>query len=1150
MSETKNFIHLRTHSSYSLLEGAIQVSDLIATCTKNKIPAVAITDKDNLFASLEFSMQASAAGVQPIIGAVFKFNPQSPHDSDTSKDDKNIDEVLLIAKNKQGYNNLLKLASEYHSPDYLEHISFDQLSQYSEGLILLTCGQYGTIGRLLLNNKLSLAEECLLKLNSIFKDHLYIELMRHGLPEEEAIEQHFIDLGLRHNIPFVATNNVCFLDKGMQAAHDVLLCISGSRYLTEEDRRKSNSEYYFKSANEMQKLFEDIPEAIENTVTIAKRCSVKAEEHPIIFPQYDISIGESEEEELRILAARGFEKRLEQVNILNPKTGTEKEKRDQIYKDRLEYELDIIIKMKFASYFLIVFDFIRWAKDQNIPVGPGRGSGAGSVVSWSLDITDVDPIKFGLLFERFLNPERVSMPDLDIDFCQERRDEVIKYVYNKYGKERVAHIITFGKLQARAVIRDVGRVLQLPYSVVDRIAKMVPFNAINPVTLAQAIEIEAELKKAKEQDPQIDQLLNISLKLEGLHRHASTHAAGVVISGKNLDQVVPMYKNSKSGMSVIQYSMKYAEAAGLIKFDFLGLKTLTVLSKCQKLIKKTNTDFDHNKIPLNDYKSFEMLSKGQSIGVFQLESAGMRSALSKMKPDSIEDIIALGALYRPGPMDNIPAYIDCKQGKAEPNYLHPKLENTLKKTFGIVIYQEQVIEIARVLAGYSLGEADLLRRAMGKKIKKEMDAQREIFVKGAINNGIKKEQAINIFDLVAKFAGYGFPRAHAVAYGVISYQTAYLKANYTAEFITSILNTEIDDTDKLNHFIGEIKIFKIEIISPDINKSMEEFSITEEGGNKKILYALGAIKNVSFDVMKAVREEREQNGLYSNIFDFVARVGNTINKRQLEHLIKAGAFDSIANNRKQLFDSLAILISYCATANDDKNSNQISLFNEDSALYKPSLISTEEWPNNTRLNNECNALGFYLSSHPLDPYSEYFKAIKIFDADYIKNKLKNGIVNAKIAAIPVVIKNRYSPRGRYVFCSMSTPTGMLEVTIFDDQILEENRDSIYSKVPLLIDAEIRKDAEMERITALKICTLEKYLSQQQSKVTITVQNHQILNSLKMLIKKSSDNSIKHAVKLKLRIDNKEVQIALPSDYYLDVTHEQFAKLPADTLSIY
>ena len=810
------FIHLRVHSSYSLLEGAIQIPQLIKQCHIEKMPAIALTDSGNMFGALEFSMEATKKGIQPIMGGIFQFDPGEKYKQFKSNG-ADFDQILLLAKNRTGYLNLLKLASTYFlvNPKGQEHLTFDQLESLHEGLIMLTGGTKGTVGRLILSNRPADAESFLQQLNTVFIDHLYIELMRHGLKEEEMTEPAFIDLGLKHNIPFVATNEIYFLNQSMYRAHEVLLCIADGKYIQEDDRRRVTTNHYFKSVAEMQDLFSDIPEAVSNTIAIAHRCSVKAEEHKIVFPNYQTIRANSIEEELKILAEEGLQERL-----AAPASKGVKEK---IYWERLNYELEVIIKMNFSSYILIVADFVRWARKHGIPVGPGRGSGAGSIVNWALGITDPDPIKFGLLFERFLNPERISLPDIDIDFCQDRRSEVFKYVRDKYGEKKVAHIITFGKLQARAVVRDVGRVLQLPYSVVDRIAKLVPFNAVNPINLSQAIEIEPELKRLREQNEAIAELLDLSLKLEGLYRHVSIHAGGIVIADQELENIVPLYRDEKADMLVIQYSMKYAEAAGLIKFDFLGVKTLTMIANCEKLIQQTNPEFQVKRVSFEDELTFKMLGSGLSVGVFQLESERMQSALRKIKPDSIEDLIALGALNRPGPMNNIAAYIDYKHGKANPENLHPKLEKVLHKTFGVLIYQEQVIETAQVLAGYTAASADLLRRAMGKKIKSEMEAQKEIFIKGATRRGIRAEQAVHIFNLIEKFAGYGFNRSHAVAYGIISYYTAYLKANYPTEFLASIMNIEMNDTDKLHMFIGEAKDLKIGIIGPDINRIRSNF---------------------------------------------------------------------------------------------------------------------------------------------------------------------------------------------------------------------------------------------------------------------------------------------------------------------------------------
>ncbi|MCH9753861.1 MAG: DNA polymerase III subunit alpha [Alphaproteobacteria bacterium] len=1149
MSELQTFVHLRSYSSYSLLEGAIKLPDLISKISEDSMPAVAVTDKGNLFASLEFSMLASSKGIQPIIGCEFNFDPEiEGYANHTHGKNFVYDQILVIAKNDTGYQNLLKLSSDYYAGNE-SVITFSKLKECSDGLILLTGGQYGTFGKLLLQNQNKKAEDFLTKINEVFKDHLYIELMRHGLPEEEKIEKPSIDMAIKYNIPLVATNNVYFLNKEMHEAHQVLLCIADGKYFSDEERRRFSEESYLKTANEMRGLFSDIPEAIHNTISIAQRCSVKSDTHDTVFPEYKVSVGKDEKEELRILSREGLQKRLDFIDSLNPKSRTARDQFEKVYWDRFQYELSVIENMGFMGYFLIVSDFIRWSKNQEIPVGPGRGSGAGSVISWGLDITDVDPIKFGLLFERFLNPERVSLPDFDIDFCQARRDEVIKYVTEKYGKEKVAHIITFGKLQARAVVRDVGRVLSLPYGQIDMIAKMIPFNAINPVSLAQAIEMEPELNNARKDDQRVAKLIDISLKLEGLHRHASTHAAGVVISRSDLIETVPLYKNSKTNMPVIQYSMKYAEAAGLIKFDFLGLKTLTVIDKCQDLIRKNNSDFDLRKISFSDQKTFEMLSKGKSSGVFQFESSGMKDYLSKMKPDAIEDIMALGALYRPGPMDNIPRYIDCKHGKVAAQYMHPKLENVLKPTNGVVIYQEQVLEIAKVLAGYTLGAADLLRRAMGKKIKAEMDAQREMFVAGAIKNGITKDKATEIFDMVAKFAGYGFNKSHAVAYGVISYQTAYLKANYPVEMLVAIMNTEIDDTDKISMFCEDAKDLGISVSPPDINSSNAYFSVNES--SYSIKFALGAIKNVSLNAMKLICEERSKNGVYKDIADFIKRLDSgVINKRQLEYLIKSGSFDSISSNRRQLFESIDSLIEFHNRSIEEKESNQINLFSSESASEDMlfNLRDTEDWDCDDRLNHECMAIGFYLSGHPLDVYKDYFDKINIFGASQIRNDLAPGRYTIKIAAIPVVIKTRSSPKGRYVVMTLSTPTGMVDATIFDDKIMEENRDVIYGKVPILVESEVRKDGQMERILALNVFRLDSYLQKQRQSICIEINSTDAMEGLKKLIYKSEKNS-NTIIMIHVQVGDSKVKIELPKGYSCDVSKISTTNLPEGFTSL-
>jgi DNA polymerase-3 subunit alpha len=825
------FVHLRNHSNYSLCNGTLKISDLVKASKESQMPAVAICDNGNLFGALEFSTACKKAGIQPIIACEILIDIGEKTTHRTHIDvEKSLKKLVLIAKNEPGYLNLMALVSNSfinREDNICAHINFKTLEDKKDGLIVLSGGYNGILGSLLASNQKKSAKEVIQKFSKAFPGDFYIEISRHNNPEETKIEKKLIQCAYDNNLPLVATNDNYFLTPDMHEAQDILSCIALGRYASEKDRRKLTKEHYFKNSAQMIELFSDLPEAIENTINIAKKCHIMAFSRPPTLPNFPTKDGFTEEQQLSLEAKKGLDDRLKLKFELEEIPAEKQQKITKEYQDRLDYELKIINQMNFSGYFLIVSDFIIWSKQNQIPVGPGRGSGAGSIVAWSLQITDLDPLRFGLLFERFLNPERISMPDFDIDFCQARRDEVIAYVQGKYGKDMVAQIITFGKLQAKAVLKDVGRVLQMPYNQVDRICKLIPFNAIESVTLEKAIDMDKDLQNAIEQDPQIQKLVSIGLKLEGLNRHASTHAAGVVIGDKPLQEICALYiDDSKSAMPAVGYSMKYAEAAGLVKFDFLGLKTLTVISETVKLVNQIrNIELDINKIKLDDEETFKMLANGDSVGVFQIESSGMRSVLRQMKADKLEDIIALISLYRPGPMDNIPTYIKRKLGQEKITYPHLILEPILKETYGVIVYQEQVMEIAKVLAGYSLGAADILRRAMGKKIKEEMDKQREIFVNGAIKNNVDKGQAGEIFDLVDKFAGYGFNKSHAAAYALISYQTAYLKANFPVEFLTASINQEIDNSDKINVFLQVARDHKIKILPPDVNKSKALFSV-------------------------------------------------------------------------------------------------------------------------------------------------------------------------------------------------------------------------------------------------------------------------------------------------------------------------------------
>jgi DNA polymerase-3 subunit alpha len=824
------FISLRNHTTYSLCQGAIKIPDLVEAAKKYKMPALGIMDSQNLFGALEFSSACKKAGIQPIIGCevLVKF-PSARQNLSNLDIENSLAKMPLIAKNDEGYKNLMYLVSQSflnRQSGVSPHIPLELLKEKSAGLIALSGSVDGVLGKLFADDQEKLLEETVKTLSEIFAQNFYIEITRHETEAEAKLEKKFIEIAFKHNLPLVATNDTYFLSAEMHEAQDILNCIGEGNVFAEENRHRNSPQQFFKSQEVLEELFSDLPEAIQNTVNIAKKCHIMAFERKPALPKFSTAADFSESDELKRQALEGLEERLMSKFTIEETSSEQREEIRKIYFERINYELGIIIKMDFSGYFLIVSDFIKWAKNSNIPVGPGRGSGAGSVVAWALKITDLDPIRFGLLFERFLNPERVSMPDFDVDFCQSRRDEVIDYVQQKYGRDYVAQIITFGKLQARAVLKDVGRVLQMPYNQVDRICKLIPFNAIEAVTLEKAIEMDKDLQQAIKDDPQITKLVAIALKLEGLNRHASTHAAGVVIGDKPLHEICALYNDEGSQMPAVGYSMKYAENAGLVKFDFLGLKTLTTIFETVKLVEKVRgIKIDISHLKLDDKETFAILATGDSIGVFQIESSGMRAVLRQMKSDKIEDIIALISLYRPGPMDNIPTYIRRKHGEEKISYPHPLLEPTLKETYGVIVYQEQVMEIAKVLAGYSLGGADLLRRAMGKKIKEEMDQQRAIFIAGAVKNGVNERQAGEIFDLVDKFAGYGFNKSHAAAYALISYQTAYLKAHFLPEFLTASINLEIDNTDKINIFLQVAKSHGISVLPPDLNASHAEFAI-------------------------------------------------------------------------------------------------------------------------------------------------------------------------------------------------------------------------------------------------------------------------------------------------------------------------------------
>ncbi len=1141
-----DFVHLRVHTAFSLSEGALPVEELVKLCRAKEMPAAAITDTNNLFGALEFSSAAVKAGVQPIIGCQLSIareriggagagnggshsgGPQAP-DSDP---------LVLLVQDETGYRNLLKLIKQAFLGDAAAAdpmVSLDALIDRGAGLIALTGGPDGPLGRLLRDGQRDAAMAVLEKLERAFPGRLYVELMRHGLKEERETEAAFLDIAYERDLPLVATNEAFFSDPSMYEAHDALICIAEGAHVSDGDRRRLTPEHGFKSASEMRALFADLPEAVDNTLVIARRCAFMVEPRDPILPPFDCGEGRTQEQALREKALDGLENRLETRVFRPDMSEVERRHGADPYRKRLDYELKVIVDMGYPGYFLIVADFIRWAKEHGIPVGPGRGSGAGSVVAWALAITDLDPLRFGLLFERFLNPERISMPDFDIDFCQDRRDEVIRYVQVKYGRDHVAQIITFGKLQARAVLRDVGRVLEMPYGYVDKICKLVPFNPASPPTLDEALKAEPQLRKMAADDPAVEKLIDIARKLEGLYRHASTHAAGVVIGDRPLEELIPLYRDPRSNMPVTGFNMKYVEYAGLVKFDFLGLKTLTVLAEAERLVGAAGGKVSVADLPLDDRATYEMIGRGETTGVFQLESAGMRDILRKLRPDSFGDIIAVVALYRPGPMDNIPSYIRRKHNEETPDYLYPTLEGILKETFGIIIYQEQVMQIAQELSGYSLGSADILRRAMGKKIRSEMAQQRQTFVDGAKSKGVPESKASDIFDLVNKFAGYGFNKSHAAAYALVAYQTAYMKANHPVEFLAASMTSDLGNTDKLGVFRQELSQMRIPLLPPDVNASDAVFAVERGGaGTAAIRYALAAVRNIGEVAMQRVVAERKANGPYKDLFDFVERLDNhVINKRQMESLARAGAFDGLNPNRRQVFDGIETLLKFASLAHQERASGQMGLFAApgagagSNAIDRPALAAAADWPPMERLRQEFDAIGFYLSAHPLDAYATALRRLKARPSSEVIAAGRPG--SAWMAGTLIGIKERTSAKGnRYAFLQFSDSAGVFEATCFSET-LNEHRAVLEVGNSFLIHAAAQFEGDTARFNVQDLEPLERAAAKAVGGVAVVVDSPAPLATLKDVL--AGQRRGRGQVRVISRLgEGSEVEIELPGGY--------------------
>jgi DNA polymerase III subunit alpha len=1063
MAAKPGFIHLHVHSSYSLLEGALTIARLAELAKKDRQPALALTDTDNMFGALEFSDKLAGYGIQPIVGCALGMD-FGDQESRPGVLDQVWPRIVLLAAAEEGYRSLMRLCSRAYldtTPQERPHLKLAWLDGEASGLIALTGGPNGPLDVALGGGQNALVATRCEALQNLFGDRLYVELQRHGMPAERVTEPALIDLAYARGLPLVATNEPFFAAREDYEAHDALLAIAEGRIIADTDRRQLTPEHRFKSRADMATLFADLPEALATTIEIAERCAYRPKKMAApILPRFSTgsAVEIDETDELRRAAEAGLAARLKRYGVAQGHTAEE-------YQERLAFELGVIARMKYSGYFLIVADFIQWAKSQGIPVGPGRGSGAGSLVAYALTITDLDPIRFGLLFERFLNPERVSMPDFDVDFCQNRRDEVIQYVQQKYGHDRVAQIITFGTLQARGVLRDVGRVLQMPYGQVDKLCKLVPQNPANPVTLNRAIEDEPRLQAERDRDPVTKRAFDIAQKLEGLHRHASTHAAGIVIGERSLSELVPLYRDPKSLMPVTQFNMKWVEPAGLVKFDFLGLKTLTVLDVAVKLVKRRGIDLDLSNLPLDNTKTYEMLARGETVGVFQVESQGMRRALIDMRPDRFEDLIVLVALYRPGPMANIPTYCARKLGHEQTSYLHPKLEPILQATYGIITYQEQVQQIARDLAGYSLGKADILRRAMGKKDRKEMASQRGDFIAGAVERGISRNDAEAIFDTCAKFAEYGFNKSHSAPYALLTYQTAYMKANYPVEFMAASMTLDMGNTDKLAEFRAEGERLGLKIEPPSINRSGVEFDV--EGNT--IYYALAALRGVGRQAVDSVVATRGA-GPFKDLADFGHRINpRAVNKRVLESLAAAGAFDVLQPNRASAFAAVDTLLATAQRTQDDAARGQSELFGGTAAAAPIIVPALEAWLPAERLQREYEAIGFFLSGHPLDDYAAALKRLRVQSWAEFARGVKNGVGAGRVAGTVVARTERRTKNGSKMgIIGLSDPTGHYEAVLFSEG-LAQYRDLLEpgTAVLLFLTAEVQADEVRARIQSVE-----------------------------------------------------------------------------------
>ena len=1098
MPNVKVFNNFKVHTQYSICEGAIKIDDLANHCKENKIPNIGICDSYNLCGALEFSEKVSKSGTHPLIGTQINFTLENT-----------IAKLPLFASTSLGYKNLIKLSSiSYLDSDEKTdpHCKINVLKNNNDGLILLSGNHHGFFGKLFKLNKLKQIEETVRELKNIFKDRFYLEIQRHNETGEENYENFIIKLSEISQIPLIATQEVFYIKKEMYEAHDALVCIGQKDFVDNPNRLKFSDQHFLKKNEDMVTLFKDIPEALENNYNFPYRFNFKPKKTAPVLPTIKTEKNITVEEEILTQAKLGLKNKLDNY-IFKKNLKLNRKETSKIYEDRLSHELNIINSMNYPGYFLIVSDYIRWAKNNNIPVGPGRGSGAGSLVAYCLDITDVDPIEFDLIFERFLNPDRISMPDFDIDFCEEKRNLVFEYLKSKYNNG-VAHIITFGKLKARMAIRDMGRVLGLPYGHVDKISKMIPFDPSRPLSLQESIDREPRFKEEIRNNKKVEKLIELSLKVEGLNRNMATHAAGVVIAGENLSEQVPLYKDHSANLILpsTQFDMHSSENAGLVKFDILGLTALTVISKTIKMLSLKNTKIDISKIDLMDSNVFKLLSTGETTGLFQLESTGVRATLRQMKPTEFNDIVALVALYRPGPMSNIPTYNECKNGLRTPDYIHETLEKILKPTYGIIIYQEQVMQIAQTLAGFTAGEADILRRAMGKKKRIELERQKEKFISGALKNNIKKDVANYVFTKIEPFADYGFNKSHAVAYALIAFQTAYLKTYYKEEFIAASMSTTLTNTSKLREYVEELKRLKVEVVRPSINSCFAEF----KAETNKIFYGLGAIKSVGFEAVSNIVNEREINGKFKTFTDFINRVDpKDVNKLQLEGLVKAGAFDEIDLNRKKLFKAIPKIIQTIKSKHDEKVSNQTNLFdeinNKDNETFE--FEKTKPWSKKELLGEEFTSLGFYISDHPLNVYKEFFNQLEIVPyKDFVEGNKSEALVAGTVMSI---IEKKSAKGNSYAIIKFSDNKSEFEIFLFSD-LFSSNREKLKESNSFILTLHKEKNTNentLTRVNIRKIAALSELVNKTYANVSIELDSKENLKELNELLKNNGETTI-------------------------------------------